>query len=66
MEITWLNFETDNKELRDYLRVYLHELSLDYELSDCYTGWRFEVYCNTQERIMIDEYLDEYYETEVA
>ena len=55
----WMNYETLFRTLKDLLREYLHEIGVRYELSGCYNGWHFEIYCNGQEECMINDFLDE-------
>ena len=54
----WMNFETWFRTLKDGLRDFLKESGIKYELSECYAGWHFEIYCNEDEVARINNWLD--------
>lgn len=62
----WYNFETMIRSLKDDLRVYLHEIGVKYEISECFDGWHFEVYASPEEVTLINNWLDENTITEVV
>ena len=61
----YYNFETIDEALKDGLRVYLHEIGVYYELSECFEGWHFEIKANAEEFALINNWLDDYYAKEV-
>ena len=58
---TWRNYETLVEDIKDGLRMYLRDCGIKYELSGCYDGWHFEIYCTTGEAYAINDFLDNMY-----
>lgn len=62
---TWKNFETNNPNVREYLRVWLKLNEIRFEISECFDGWHFEILCNDIECKNANRFLDSVYESEV-
>ena len=57
----WRNFETTDSQLKTLLSNFLKHLKVYYELSQCYTGWHFEIKCDSNQIDIINNWLDGYF-----
>ena len=48
---TWKNFETNNPNVKEYLRVWLKLNEIRFEISECFDGWHFEILGNVKMQI---------------
>lgn len=58
---TWRNFETNNPNVKEYLRVWLKLNEIRFEISECFDGWHFEIYLNENEVENVNSFLDSIY-----
>jgi hypothetical protein len=58
---TWKNFETNNPNVKEYLRVWLKLNEIRFEISECFDGWHFEILCDDMECEDVNRFLDELY-----
>lgn len=58
---TWRNFETNNPNIKEYLRVWLKLNEIRFEISACFDGWHFEIYLNENEVENVNSFLDSIY-----
>lgn len=61
---TWRNFETNNPNVKEYLRVWLKLNEIRFEISECFDGWHFEILCDNMECEDINRFLDSLYDME--
>ena len=54
----WYNFETRFITLRDAMRKYLKDNSINYELSENGSYYHFEIYANSTEAEAINNWID--------
>lgn len=57
----WKNFETTDRQLKELLSKLLRHFGIYYELSQCYTGWHFEIKCDSNQTDIINNWLDGYF-----
>lgn len=62
---TWKSFETNNPNVKEYLRVWLKLNEIRFEISECFDGWHFEILCNDRECKNANRFLDSVYEAVV-
>lgn len=58
----WYNYETCNPIMRDELRSYFKKNHINYELSDCFDGWHFEIELTKDEAEKVTWFLDSIYD----
>lgn len=58
MESKFYSYETLFKSLRDALREYLQKNHIYYELSECFSGWHFEVKLTENQLEKANAFLD--------
>ena len=56
------NFETDNANLKQELGNFCKESGIYYEVSSCFDCWHFEIKCSEQEKEIVQNWIDTYFE----
>lgn len=56
----WYNIYIPIKNVKEALRLYLHEIGVYFEISGCGDGWHFEVRANMEEVALINNYINNY------
>lgn len=58
----WYNIYIGDENIKESLRLYLHEIGCYFEISGCGDGWHFEIKAATEEVALVNNFLDDLYE----
>lgn len=58
MKSRFYSYETRQTSCRDYLRQFLKDSGIYYELSGCFDGFHFEIEANPEQASAINAFLD--------